>query len=60
MDNTSEKYWQVYILNASLDGASFQLTTYKIIFDTGSSMVFLPSLEYKMFIDKVIRQKECE
>jgi len=36
------------------------MTTYNVVLDSGSSMAFLPSKEYKAFMNEIQKNKECE
>ena len=59
MDNNSKFYWQVKLYEAKVADAPLSLTTKDVIFDTGSSLTFLPTKEYTAFINEVFKTKDC-
>jgi len=59
MDINSKFYWQVRLYEAKVAGVPLSLTTEDVIFDTGSSLTFLPTKEYIAFINEVFRTQDC-
>jgi hypothetical protein len=60
MDINSDAHWQVRIYQAKTSNTSMNLSVDNIIFDTGSSLCYLPPKEYKSFIAEVNKVKDCE
>jgi hypothetical protein len=59
-------YWEVKVHDAKINSVggggvkSMALSSKNIVFDSGSSQVFLPMREYRDFINEVNQVKECE
>ena len=59
MDINSKFYWQVRLYEAKVADSELSLSTKDVIFDTGSSLAFLPTKEYTAFINEVFKTKDC-
>lgn len=55
----SDIHWQVRIYDYKLGNLSVGSSVKNIIFDTGSSLNYLPEREYKLFFAEVQKTKKC-
>ena len=60
MDITSDVHWQVSIFDFRLGNEKIGVTNEKIIFDTGSSLIYIPMREWNIFFDRIKHRKKCE
>jgi hypothetical protein len=51
MKINSDRHWQVGLYSAKINNLSFSLTSKSILFDTGSSSIYLPTIEYDFLIN---------
>lgn len=59
MDINSDVHWQVQIYDFKLEDESIGATVTNIIFDTGSSLNYLPEREFKYFFAYIEYAKQC-
>ncbi len=60
MPLTSAYHWQVGMSGAILGGINIPLTVTKhAIFDTGTSLTYIPTAEYEIIIAKLIENRNC-
>lgn len=53
-------HWQVLIYDARIGDVSLQLTVDDLIFDTGSSFIYIPKREYQQFYKEITRDHNCD
>ena len=58
MKINSRYHWQVKLYQVKVDDTFLALTSKKIIFDSGSSLIYLPSQEYNVFMNAVFISRE--
>lgn len=46
MDNNSVYHWQAQIYGSKLDGKSIKISTDQVLFDSGTSLNFMPYEEF--------------
>ena len=51
---TSEQYWQVPMREAKIGGRSMTLKSENAVFDSGSSLTYIPTKDYETFLNLVI------
>lgn len=59
MDINSDIHWQVRLYDFMLGNESVAVSVDNIIFDTGSSLNYLPEREFKAFFAKIQQTKKC-
>ena len=59
MDINSDIHWQVRLRNAVIGNSSLQVSVDKLIFDTGSSLCYMPQRDYQQFIAEIKRNTNC-
>mmetsp|Transcript_14305 Transcript_14305/g.24345 ORF Transcript_14305/g.24345 Transcript_14305/m.24345 type:complete len:119 (+) Transcript_14305:677-1033(+) len=53
MDINSDNHWQVRIYDGMIGNTSLSISVNNAIFDTGSSLIYLPSREFTQFMNEV-------
>jgi hypothetical protein len=53
MNIDSDFHWQVKIYNSKLGDNVLDISANKVIFDTGSSLNYIPTLEYKQILKQI-------
>ena len=59
MSINSDVHWQVMIYDAKVGNITLKLTVDDVIFDTGSSLNYMPSKEYQTFYKEITREHYC-
>ena len=62
MDINSRFYWQVKLFSAKFGDVDIKITNPEkmdIIFDTGTSLIFVPTKEYLQIMGEIYKTKEC-
>ena len=59
MSINSRVHWQVRMYNAKIGDQQIYQTTYNMIFDSGSSLNYIPEREYKQFIHEITKNHTC-
>lgn len=59
VDITSDIHWQVRLRAASIGNTSIQVSVMKLIFDTGSSLSYMPEQDYRDFMAELRRHTDC-
>ena len=54
MELTSQQYWQVKLNKVQIGGENFTLTSTNAVFDSGSSLTYIPSKDYTTLKDALI------
>ena len=59
MNSASTNHWQVNIYDFKIGDKPFELSIDQAILDTGSSLNYIPSSNFKMVMEEIMRDQEC-
>ena len=53
-------HWQVGLRDAAIGDTSIQKSVNDLIFDTGSSLCYMPNNDFKQFMAEIRKNTQCE
>ena len=59
LDLVSPYYWMTSLDSAFIDGTDWSITVDSIIFDSGSSINHIPTREYNVLLNYIMREHSC-
>ena len=52
-------HWEVILYEAKIGETELPISSSEIIFDSGSSLIYIPHLSYNVIIKEISKGKEC-
>ena len=60
MSINSDYHWQVPLYNATIGEKPINITAKNIIFDTGSSLNYVPTAEFRQILNAILEVRDCD
>jgi cathepsin D len=55
----SQNYWATYLVSAKISNITVPLSVNAVIYDSGTSLIYMPTQEYNVIRAEIIRNKKC-
>jgi len=55
----SQNYWATSLVSAKVSNVTVPITVSAVIFDSGTSLIYMPSQEYNIIRKEIVRDKRC-